>query len=122
MDGTTTVDAPAQHMQALELANRVRLARSALKRGVAGGEIDVAEVVSTAPWEAQTMEISELLCSQRRWGLKRCRRFLESLQISEAKKIGSMTGRQREHLARALLAQEKSEEVEAPPLWPAWAA
>lgn len=122
MDGTMMVDAPAQHMQALQLANRVRLARSALKRGVASGEVSVAEVVTTCPWEAQTMDVSELLCSQRRWGLKRCHRFLESLQISEAKKIGSMTRRQREHLARALMAQERSEEVEAQPLWPAWAA
>jgi hypothetical protein len=122
MDGTTMVDAPAQHMQALELANRVRLARSALKRRVASGDVGVAEVVTTCPWEAQTMEISELLCSQRRWGLKRCRRFLEGLQIYEAKQIGSMTRRQRELLARTLMAHEKSEEVEAQPLWPAWAA
>ena len=122
MAGTTMVDAPAQHMQALQVANRVRLARSALKRRVASGEIGVAEVVTACPREAETMEISELLCAQRRWGLKRCRRFLESLQISETKKIGSMTRRQREHLARALIAQETSEEVEAQPLWPAWAA
>ena len=76
MDGTTMVDSPAQHMQALQLANRVRLARSRLKRRVAGGEIGVAEVVTTCPWEAQTMEIGELLCSQRRWGRKRCHRFV----------------------------------------------
>lgn len=122
MDGTTMVNSPAQHMQALELANRVRLARSRLKRRVAKGEIDVAEVVTTCPWEAQTMEIGELLCSQRRWGRKRCHKFVEALQISETKKIGSMTRRQREALARNLLAAEKPEDVEAQPLWPAWAA
>ena len=39
--------APAtpQHMRALERANEVRLARAELKRRVAFGKIDVAEVI-----------------------------------------------------------------------------
>ena len=34
-----------QHMQALEHANRVRLARASLKRSVAAGRADAAEIV-----------------------------------------------------------------------------
>ena len=37
-----------QHMLALERANRVRLARAALKRKVAAGKVDAAEVVLSA--------------------------------------------------------------------------
>ena len=51
----TATSAPAgtQHMRALQRANEVRLARAQLKRGVAFGEIDVAEVIVDCPWEAQ---------------------------------------------------------------------
>ena len=41
------------------------------------------------------MTISDLLTSQRRWGHTRCRKFLQSIPMSENKTIGSMTDRQR---------------------------
>ena len=41
-----------QHMQALERANAVRLARADLKRRVADGDLGAADVVLEAPWEA----------------------------------------------------------------------
>ena len=47
-----------QHMVALERANRVRLARAALKRRIASGEVDVAQTVLTSPWEAESMSVS----------------------------------------------------------------
>ena len=101
MDATATAPAP-QHMRALERANRVRLARAELKRQVAEGEVTAAEVVLTCPWEAESMMISDLLMSQHRWGLTRCRRFLAALPMSETKTIGSMTERQRNELAARL--------------------
>ena len=70
-----------QHMLALERANKVRLARAALKRKVAAGKMDAAEVVLSCPWEAESMSISELLMSQRRWGRTRCRKFLMSIGL-----------------------------------------
>ena len=98
-----TAPAP-QHMQALERANAVRLARADLKRRVAEGELSAAEVVMGVPWEASSMTISELLTSQRRWGHTRCRKFLQSIPMSEHKTIGSMTDRQRQAVARQLRA------------------
>ena len=89
-------------MRALERANEVRLARAELKRGVADGIIDVAEVILTPPMEAQSMAIADLLTSQRRWGQTRVRRFLAGIPILETKTIGSMTERQRLELARTL--------------------
>lgn len=90
-----------QHMQALARANRVRLARAELKRSIARGEMEVAEVVETCPWETESMTLAELLTSQRRWGRTRSRKFLLALSLSENKRLGTLTPRQ-----RALLASE----------------
>ena len=78
-----------QHMLALERANRVRLARASLKRKVAAGRIDAAEVVLSCPWEVESMSVSELLMSQKRWGRTRCRKFLQSIGLLESKTVGS---------------------------------
>jgi hypothetical protein len=102
-------DAPAgpQYMRALERANEVRLARAELKRRVAFGKIDVAQVILYCPWEAQSMAVGELLMSQRRWGQIRCRKVLSQIPISEKKAIGSMTDRQCRTLATMLTATER---------------
>ena len=89
-------------MQALERANDVRLARAELKRRVAIGEITAADVILDAPWEAESMTVSDLLTSQRRWGHTRCRKFLQCVPMSENKTVGSMTDRQRHALAQML--------------------
>ena len=60
----TIAPAHPQNMRALARANEVRLARAELKRGVAFGEIDVAEVIVDCPWEAQSMAVADLLMSQ----------------------------------------------------------
>jgi hypothetical protein len=94
-------------MRALQRANAVRLARAQLKRGVALGEIDVAEVILYCPWEVDSMAVAELLMSQRRWGQTRCRKFLAQLPMSEQKTVGSMTDRQRRVLAAMLGSAER---------------
>jgi len=91
-----------QNMRALERANAVRLARARLKRGVACGEIDVAEIILCCPWEAHSMPVAVLLMSQRRWGQARCRKILAQLPLSEKKTVGSMTDRQRRVLVAIL--------------------
>ncbi len=40
--------------------------------------------------------------SQRRWGNTRCRKFLARNQVSEMKKVGALTERQRRMLAEQL--------------------
>ena len=84
-----------QHMQALAYANRIRLARAALKRAIARGERGVADIVRECPMETQSMTLAELLTSQRRWGRTRARKFLNGLALSENKELGSLTQRQR---------------------------
>ena len=109
MTHTARMSSAPQHLQALERANAVRLARAALKRGVAAGEICVADIILDAPWEAESMTVADLLTSQRRWGHTRCRRFLQSIPLSETKTVGSMTERQRQAAAALLGAQPRAE-------------
>jgi hypothetical protein len=94
-----------QCMQALARANQVRLARAALKRDIGAGRRAITEVIMETPWEAESMSLSELLCSQRRWGRARSRKLLSSTAISEAKKVGTLTERQRRVLVAALEAK-----------------
>ena len=103
-DATATM-APArpQHMQALQRANEVRLARAELKRQVGEGAATVEDIVLTCPWEAASMTIAELLTSQRRWGTTRCSKFLAGIGVPETKTVGSMTDRQRTLLATLLV-------------------
>jgi hypothetical protein len=98
----TAIAAAPQHMRALQRANEVRLARAELKRNVAHGRVHVADVVLHPPWEAASMTIADLLMSQRRWGVTRCRKLLQVIPMSENKTVGSMTDRQRRALAALL--------------------
>jgi hypothetical protein len=108
MGETATLDAEQQHLRALEHANRVRLARAEMKRDIGRGEISVAEVVLTCPWQAHSMSISDLLMSQKRWGRARCRRLLMSIGVPENKPVGTLTERQRAALAEMLRAKHPS--------------
>ncbi|MFL5816545.1 MAG: hypothetical protein ACJ76L_02985 [Conexibacter sp.] len=114
MDGLPTTSPGPQHLQALQRANRVRLARAELKRRIADGEVTAGEVILTSPWEASSMAIGDVLMSQRRWGGTRCRKFLAMFRITETKTIGSLTERQRHALAAQLDAHATIEHECAP--------
>ena len=110
MDAASTAPAPMtvptrqipQHMQALACANRVRLARAALKRSIASGDVLAANVVMECPWETESMSLAELLTSQRRWGRTRSRKFLGTLGLNENKQLGTLTSRQRLMISQGL--------------------
>jgi hypothetical protein len=116
MNGIATGE--PQHLRALERANHVRLARAELKRRIAAGDVRVPDVVIESPWEARSMELSELLMSQKRWGRERCRRLLLALALPENKQVGTLTERQRSALAAMLAAPpaERRAQAAAQPL------
>ncbi len=93
-------------MEALARANRVRLARAELKRSIARGDLDAADVVRDCPWETESMTLAELLTSQRRWGRTRTRKFLIALALNENKRLGTLTSRQRSLLSTELTSRE----------------
>lgn len=100
-----------QRLRALERANQIRLARAALKRRIAIGEVSAAEVILSCPDAAHSWPIGDLLISQRRWGSTRCRKFLSRNHIVETKPVGTLTERQRRILAGEL-AQSPAREIE----------
>jgi hypothetical protein len=59
--------------------------------------------------------VSELLMSQKRWGITRCRRVLVPIGIPENKTVGSLTDRQRSALV-AMLGGVDEEPSESRPL------
>ena len=121
MGKSATIDAgQEQHLQALEYANRVRLARAQMKRRIGAGELTAAEVILSCPWQAHSMSISDLLMSQKRWGRARCRRLLVSLGVPENKQVGTLTERQRLALAAVLTAKNApvGPDADAPPAEP----
>jgi hypothetical protein len=102
MPETALTHPEPQRLRALEHANAIRLARADLKRRIANGEVSAADVILGCPDAAQRWTVAELLMAQRRWGVTRCRKFLEHNSISEIKPIGSLTERQRQLLASQL--------------------
>jgi hypothetical protein len=95
----------SQCMEALARANKVRLARAALKREISAGHRSITAVIMASPWEAESMSLGELLCAQRRWGRARSRKLLSSTSLSEGKRVGTLTERQRRILVAALEAK-----------------
>src|SRR5690242_3261734 len=102
MNASARTECGPQHLKALQRANEVRLARAALKRRVASGDVTAADVILACPAEVEGMAVSDLLMSQRRWGRTRCRKFLATIPIPENKAIGTLTDRQRRAVASEL--------------------
>lgn len=102
MSKLTTLAVDPQPLRALQLANRVRRARSELKTQIADGQVSAAEVILTCPSEVESMPICQLLESQRGWGEVRSRSFLGQLAVREDKSLGSLTERQRRAVASVL--------------------
>lgn len=96
----TTVEAVPQHLAALERANEIRFARAQVKRDVKAGVLSVVNALELECCE--TMTLLELLRAQRSWGPGRARRLLAEIPVSESKRIGMLTERQRAVVAGLL--------------------
>lgn len=113
---TATAEKP-QHLAALESANRIRLARAALKRDIRTGETTVAEVLlADIPDWLEGMAVGELVQAVRWIGPHKCRQVLTRMgdgrwPCSELKEVGYLTMRQRRHLAEALIPKAEAELV-----------
>jgi len=71
-------------------------------------------VILDCPPEAQRWPVAGLLACQRHWGTATSSKFLTRNQISEAKRIGELTERQRRLLA-SQLAQRSHDQASFPP-------
>src|SRR6201985_1378012 len=91
-------------LAALQLANDARSGRAELKRQIAAGAVRVCDVLVDPPRGATGISVAALLLSQRGWGRIKTRRFLASNEVSETRKLGELSQRQRELLAAELRA------------------
>ena len=114
MNASARTEPEPQHLTALQKANQIRLARAEVKRRVTAGELSAAEVVLECPLEVESMAVMDLLMSQHRWGRQRCRKFLALVPLTESKRIGDMTDRQRRALADLLPACQTVAEMPRP--------
>jgi hypothetical protein len=105
----TLPDSSEQRVRALGRANEVRLARAELKRRIGDGDLSAADVIMLCPEGAKSWPMLDMLMSQRRWGSKRCRAFLEANQIGELKPVGALTQRQKVMLADKLARMKRGE-------------
>lgn len=97
---------PPQYMAALARANEVRDARTRVKQDLRTGRTTLADAMGKEC--VQSMTVEALLCSQRRWGSGRVQRLLHNLAcldtpvvISENRRVGTLTDREREALLQA---------------------
>jgi hypothetical protein len=88
----------AQAMAALEHANAIRLARSAVKQSVKAGTMSVGAALGEPC--CASMRVTDLLMAQRRWGVEKVRKLLKWLEyrdgvvISPDRRVRSLTARE----------------------------
>lgn len=99
MTGRGSVPAPerslAQRLEALQNANRIRSARSQLKRDVKAGRFKVAELVAAPPEFTDTMKIFDLLLAVPKVGRVKANKWLSRARVSPSKTLGGLSERQR---------------------------
>lgn len=103
-----------QHLSALQLANRIRLARAKQKdrlrnqpSGVAAKRC-VADMLDEPHESILTMPVGQLLAAGHRIGRGLARRYLVAANISEHVTVGKLTARQRTALTAVLRDQPRS--------------
>lgn len=96
-----------QRLANLDTANRVRMVRASLKRNVAGmtrpSALEfVAEIIEENPEELRTMPVADLLGAIPKVGRGKAARLMRESGIPYHARVGQLTVRQRQNLARKL--------------------
>lgn len=86
---------PQQRMDALKMANDVRMKRARLKRDLRARRASIVEVLAEPPECALTAHVDDLLLAVPKFGRVKVNRLLARNMISPSKTIGGMTERQR---------------------------
>ena len=85
-------------MEALELANRIRTRRAALKRDLKERKETVPELLEHPPDFIETMKIEDLVLATPKYGKVKTKNTLRQTKISPSKTVGGMSERQRTEL------------------------
>lgn len=87
-----------QRLEALDLAQRARAERSATKRAIREGRLDVVDVIRSPGEAVWTMPVGKLLAAQHYVGDGRARRLCRRAKLEPERALGSLTAPQRERL------------------------
>jgi transposase len=83
-----------QRLESLSHANTVRHARAQLKRDLAGGSVELAEILEDSPAWTQSMKVRVLLLALPGIGPTKANRVLTSCRIPHSKTVAGLSGRQ----------------------------
>jgi hypothetical protein len=90
-------DITLERLEHLKEANRIRSARSKLKRELVLGDVTVAELLKNPPEYIFTMRVLDLILATPRIGVVRAKSILGP-HISVHKTIGNLTPHQRKYI------------------------
>lgn len=96
----------AQREAALAKANEVRLGVAARKRQLRDGEVTFGELLRDP--SCRPAKVRVLLAAQRQWGPRRAERLMTHFGLSAEKRVGDLTERQVDCVARAVQMPERS--------------
>jgi hypothetical protein len=82
-----------QRMQALEKANKARLAAADIKARIKSGDLSVAEAFDAEG--APHITIYALLCAQTRWGHHKTIQLLKRIPVGEHRRLDTLTEREK---------------------------
>jgi guanylate kinase len=86
--------AQQQRLESLAHGNMVRHARAQLKRDLAGGSLELAEILEDSPAGTQNMKVRVLLLALPGIGPTKADRVLNSCRIPHSKTFAGLSGRQ----------------------------
>ena len=87
-----------QRLEALRKANEIRAHRSKLKKDLATGKTQIHKILANPPDYAHSERIAVLLLALPGYGPARVSKLLLKTRISESKRLGGLTDRQRGEL------------------------
>jgi hypothetical protein len=91
-----------QRLRALRLANEIRSARAKLKKELASGTIELAQILAQPPECARTARVRDILLVLPKIGSVKAGRILADCGIAHSKTLGGLTERQRTELLNRL--------------------
>jgi hypothetical protein len=87
-----------QRLRALRLANEIRSARAQLKKELASGKIELAQILAQPPEYVRTARVRDVLLALPKIGSVKAGRILADCGIAPSKTLGGLTERQRTEL------------------------
>jgi hypothetical protein len=87
-----------QRLRALRLANEIRSARAQLKKDLASGKIELAQILARPPECVRTARVRDVLLALPKIGSVKAGRILADCGIVHSKTLGDLTERQRTEL------------------------